>query len=44
MIPGMDTRDVFSSIYDWEERTRRSVPALFWFRLINMYPSRWPRC
>jgi hypothetical protein len=44
MIPGMDTRTVFSAIYDWDERKRRSVPALFWYRLVNEYPVRWPRC
>lgn len=44
MIPKVDTIDILAHRYDMEERRRRSSPALFWFRVINKYPVRWPRC
>ncbi len=44
MIPKMDTIEILAKRYDRDERRRRSSPVLFWYRTINKYPVRWPRC
>jgi hypothetical protein len=44
MTTKVDSVDILAERYDREERRRRSFPALFWFRVINQYPVRWPRC